>query len=496
MEILLKPTNSLTNNYKYINTYTNSLNLIQIILFKHLKMKKIALLLVSALIGANMLVAQTGQTVESLLKAKEKSDQDIQDAKKNIKSATWEKRGDLFLDIAQFLSKGLYQTMPLKGVNGAETILQFSIGKPQNIVPKGASGAEDWIYERITLHFVDGKLDSWDETKPIDPDALDKAYDAYKKAEELDAKGKFRTKTTTKQNIAVLRGLFTNQAVKSYVEQKFTIALKQFEKALDLNQYPKMESDTILNTGLITYYTGMVAQSGKDYTTAEKYYNLCVDKKYEGASPYHGLASLYREMAQHDKELDIIQKGYKLYPNSKELLVDFINYYLVSGQSEAALEKLGQAVKDNPENPTFYYATGTLYDTMEKDSTDKYDAAKKLEFHNLAIANYKKALEIKPDYFESLYNLGALYYNEAAQLLKDADKLPINQKVEFEAKQNQAKDRFRVALPFIEKAHEVQPNDRSTLQTLLTIYHRLQMYDKKKETQEKLDNLPAENKGM
>jgi len=456
-------------------------------------MKKIALLLVSALLGANMLVSQTGQTVESLLKAREKSDEDIQNVKKNTKSATWEKRGDLFLEIAQFLTKGLYQGMPIKGVGGAETILTFSIGKPLNIIPNGIN--EDWVYERMTLHFIDGKLDSWEETKPIDPEAIQKSYEAYKKAEELDDKGKFKTKTNVKQQIAILRGLFTNEGVKLYSDKKYKEAVAKLEIALELNQYPKMDADTIFNTSLVTYYTGLIAQSGKDYVTAEKYYNICIEKKYEEATPYQALGSLYAEQGKPDLQLAIIQKGYKIYPESKDLLVAFINYYLSAGQSEAALEKLNQAVKDNPENPTFYYATGTLYDTMEKDSTNKYTQAQKLEFHNLAISNYKKSLEIKQDYFESLYNLGALYYNEAAMILKAADKLPVNDKKGFEALQLQAKDKFKEAMPYMEKANQVMPTDRSTLQTLITIYHRLQLYDKKKEAQDKLDNLPAESSG-
>jgi tetratricopeptide (TPR) repeat protein len=441
-----------------------------------------------------MLVSQTGQTVESLLKAKEKSDEDIQDPKKNIKSATWEKRGDLFLDISQFLTKGMYVGMPMKGISGAETILQYSLGKPQSIVPNGTN--ENWVYERLTIRFIDGLIDSWDETKPIDPDALDKAYEAYKKAEELDPKGKFRTKSAVKQNISTLRSAYINRGVKYYGEQKFLLAVKELEKALELNKYPKAESDTIFNEGLITYYAGLMAQNGQDYATAEKHYLSCIEKKFQEDSPYHGLATLYRETKQPDKELAIVQKGYQLYPNSKELLVDFINYYLTTGQSEAALEKLNKAIKDNPENPSFYYATGTLYDTMEKDSTDKYTAEQKKEYHNLAINSYKKSLEVKPDYFEALYNLGALYYNEAALILKAADMLPLNKKKEFEELQNQSKVKFNEALPYLAKAHELQPMDRTTMQTLLTIYHRLQMYDKKKQIQEELDNTPVENNGL
>ena len=179
-------------------------------------MKRIVLLFVSVFVGATLLSAQTTptQSVESLLKNKDKSDAEIQNPKKNVKSATWEKRGKLFLDIAQFNGKNIFVGMPQQGLNGAEML----VGKPQSIT--NTDKGEDWIYERITLHFEAGKLTSWDETKPLDDKALEKSYEAYKKAEELDSKGKFKNKTTTKNDIATLRGLFTNSGVKFFGEKK------------------------------------------------------------------------------------------------------------------------------------------------------------------------------------------------------------------------------------------------------------------------------------
>jgi tetratricopeptide (TPR) repeat protein len=239
-----------------------------------------------------------------------------------------------------------------------------------------------------------------------------------------------------------------------------------------------------------------MAQNGGDNETAKEYYELCISKGYQEATPYQALAGLYKEMGQPEKELETLQAGFDKYPGSKEILIGFINYYLVSGESEKAMEKLTQAVKDNPENATFHYAIGTLYDTMVKDTTGKYNAEQKKSYLDKAVESYKTAIELKPGYFEALYNIGALHYNEAARILKEADKLSLKQVKEFEAMQAQAKDQFELALPYMEKAHEADNTDRSTLQTLVTIYHKLQKYDKKKEAQEKLDQTPEKKSGL
>jgi hypothetical protein len=130
--------------------------------------------------------------------------------------------------MAQFNTKGLYVSMPQTGINGAELL----VGKPQSIV--NTEKGEDWIYERVTLHFENGKLAEWEETKPLDENALDKAYEAYKKADELDSKGKFKTKSTTKANIATLRGLYTNSGVKYFGEKKYQEAVVELKRHWNL----------------------------------------------------------------------------------------------------------------------------------------------------------------------------------------------------------------------------------------------------------------------
>ena len=358
---------------------------------------------------------------------------------------------------------------------------------------------EDWVYERITLKFIDGKLDTWDETNPIAADGLDKAYEAYLKAVELDEKGKLKTDKSLMQNTSILRGLFSTKGVSYYNEAEKTKdastykkAVLELDKALILDELPKEAIDTLFNRGLVTYYSGVMSHSGKHYEMAEKYYNICIEKEYEGAKPYHGLASMYKEQKLEEKELAILQKGFNKYPNSNELLVDFINFYLAKGESEKALSKLEKGIQENPENQTYHYAMGTLYDTMMKDTTGKYTAEQQAEYEELAVNSYKGAIEIKGDYFNALYNIGALYYNKAANVIKLAQDIPPKEQKRYKEQMDKSVKIFKQALPYMEKAHDIDIRDRNTLLSLSTIYLKLQMYDKQKEIKEMLDNLPEE----
>jgi len=454
-------------------------------------MKKIALLMIGVMLSFFVNAQTASVTAESLLKAKTKSDSDIQNPKKAAKYTTWVKRGDLYLDLVQFNTKGLWVGMPQQGLNGAELL----VGKPQKIMAQG--NKEDWIYERVTLHFEDGKLVSWDETKPLVENGEDVAMEAYMKAWEMDEKGKLKSDTKFLGNLATLRGLFAAKGVKYYNEAEKTKepelykkSVLELDKALKLGEFPKNEADSLFDPGLVTYYAGVIAQSGKHYDLAEKYYKLCIEKNYQGDKPYHALAGLYATQKLSDKELAILKEGFDKYPESNTLLVDFINYYLKTGESEEALKKLQKGLDDNPENSSYYFAIGTLYDEMMQDTSDKYTDEQKEEYYNLAIENYKNAIKYKEDYFDANFNLGVIYYNKANRIWVDAYNLPLNESAKFEKEKTRALDVYKQAQVYMEKAHELNYRDKEVVKALKIIYKRLGMNDKAKEMNDLLETLP------
>lgn len=456
-------------------------------------MKKFAISIIGLILGMTVLTAQTGPvvTADGLMKDKEKVDKDIEHPKKKLKSATWEKRGNKYLQIAQFLSSDIYPGMPQTGVMGAET----RIGKPKSTSMDG--GTEVWVYERRTLYFEGGKLARWEVTKPLVDNAVDVAYESYLKADELDEKGKFKKKTTTKTSIQQLRQEIQNKAVKLNDDGKHKEAVNYLEKALVLGEYPKLDTDTLFDVAVITYYAGVFAQQGEDYETANKYYDICIEKGYMEGKPYKQKADILGKKGEKEKQIAILQKGFKKFPNSLDVTNGMIMYYVHSGESEQAIEQLKGAIKKEPSNHSYYHVLGSLYDRLMNDTTDKYSVDEKLAYFDKALAAYKKSIELKGDNADVHFNTGALYYNKGILLYKKRDSLPLNKESEKLAEElkEQGDEEFGNALPYFKKAHEIRPTDRATLQNIVVVCRKTQKYDELKSYQEKLDNLPADNGG-
>ena len=140
-----------------------------------------------------------------------------------------------------------------------------------------------------------------------------------------------------------------------------------------------------------------------------------------------------------------------------------------------ALDYLELATKNNPENSTYWFAKGTLYDGMR-------DSLKTVEC-------YKKAIELDPKYFDANYNLGAVYFNTGAEVMAKANALPASEEAAYEKLKTEADARFKQALPYLEKAHELNKLDLPTLESLKNIYYRLGMLEQMEVIKKELDAL-------
>ena len=190
---------------------------------------------------------------------------------------------------------------------------------------------------------------------------------------------------------------------------------------------------------------------------------------------YNSLATIQMEEGDTAAAVAILIEGRKKYPDNFNLLIAETNIYLSSKQNDKAMANLVEAIKTDPENPTIHYAVGVNYALMG-------DVAQ-------AEKAYLKAVELNADYFEANYNLGALYVNEAAQVIDSANKLPLSAVKEYDALKVQADDILKKSIPFLENASRLDSKDKSTLLSLKEIYTRLQMYEKMKEVNDKLSAL-------
>ena len=116
------------------------------------------------------------------------------------------------------------------------------------------------------------------------------------------------------------------------------------------------------------------------------------------------------------------------------------------------------------------------------------------QMFNLAVEAYKKAIQLKPDYFDPVFNLGALYVNKAVIYDDRAKNLPLDAEAEFKTQKAEADKYLEAAIPYLEKATEMQPTDVSTLSSLKQIYIRQQKMDKVKAVNEKINVVQQQKK--
>ena len=393
----------------------------------------------------------------------EKSNDDIQDPKKNIKAKTWLSRGTLMNDIynvnLQYLRRGM---------STVEAKLFFKEPKEVKKYEDGPDAFEDHIYDRLTLTYKNGTLDKWEETNKIYDNPLPEAKRSLEEALKLDTEGK--ESKDIKEQLGILKLAFETEAVFDYNKKDFASAYSNFSQILEINKLPVMENvqDTI-----IMYNTGRAAYEMKDYKDALSQFTEVKNLGFDESFLYVFIKNCYFGLGDTLAEVNELKEGFEKYPNDESIMIELINYYLVTQQSEKALDFLTLARQRDPSNVSYIFAEGTLRDKM-----GDFETAKK---------NYLQCLEIDPGFYNAAYNLGVLHYNRAVKMYEDM--INISDDQEYEKAKAEADDMFRAAIPYMEKAREIEPKSKEPLETLKTLYYRLQMNEKYEEVNDLLKSM-------
>lgn len=105
----------------------------------------------------------------------------------------------------------------------------------------------------------------------------------------------------------------------------------------------------------------------------------------------------------------------------------------------------------------------------------------------------KKAIEIKPDFFDAIYNIGVLYYNKGVKYIEEANLVPAREVEKYDALLGKASIEFKHSLPYMEKAYELDTSNEVVLETLRTLYFRFR--NESQEYQDKYDKFNKIIKG-
>lgn len=338
--------------------------------------------------------------------------------------------------------------------------------------------ARSWFYRGniyLSIHMSEEP-----EYKALDDNALEIALDSYIKAQEYDTRQQYYTDIIT--NLFLISEQFYNLGVESYNEGTFLEAMRAFEKSMEVTQMMgSVDTMAMFNVAL----TAEVAGENK---VAKKYYDSLIEMEYHVPDIYMSLGRIAMADGDTLKALEHIADGRELFPDDFNLLINEINVYLLSGDVEKAVDQLELAVEKDDTNPTIFFAVGVAYDQLKSKKPEAEE-----EYFTKAERAYEAAIKLDPDYFDPVYNLGALHVNAAAVLIEEANQLPLDKEEEYNNLIEKANKHLNDAMPMLEKALEIQPDDFNTMVSLKEIYTRLNKFEKLKDINLKIKQHQEQN---
>lgn len=241
---------------------------------------------------------------------------------------------------------------------------------------------------------------------------------------------------------------------------------------IEAAEYEKAASKFEIATQLIADRTGAYNNLAYAYNQLDQPENakdayiraLAVDSSDLEIKYYLGV--LYYNMQDYDacittmtEIMDTAEPGTELYNNS---MVSLAIAYDLAGNSEKAIETYDNALKLNPDDKDILFNKGRLY-FLQKD----YENAAKV---------WQRVIEIDPDDFEAHLNISNSYINVGDSLKNERNKQDdqleyIHSEDERASLEEEYKAQYQKAIPLLERASEMQPENANVWQILGYVYY-------------------------
>ena len=398
-------------------------------------------------------------------------------------------------------------------IKAAEKALKAGNAQEAITILQGAEAASASApdAEKAQFHFVKANAHLALATKNEDTDAnlsaAAKAYQEVLSIEKTSGKAKFSAQAST--SIIDVKYKLINSAIADSKADKHATGAKKLYDAYLLDK-----KDTIN-----LYYAASTYVNAKEYETAYNAYDELKKLNYSGkGTNFYAVNKINAEeqIFSTAKERDqMVKLGTHEKPRNEELPSKrgeiYKNMALIlvqNGKVAEAKKAIAEARVANPEDKTLILTEANLYlDTKDFDTYKKlitevlaqspndadlvfnlgvisYNAKNLVE----AETYYKRAIEIKPDYVNAYLNLAILRLDDDKKLFEEIQKLGNSEKdnKRYEVLKKQREAVFASALPYLEKASELDATNEEVKGTLLSVYRALEMTEKAKALKAKM----------
>ena len=278
---------------------------------------------------------------------------------------------------------------------------------------------------------------------------LDEIFEYYTKAKELDTK-KIHTKDLNQQWV-LSQNAYLNRGVEEFNKKNFKDSYNLFLLTLKCAEFVGVTDS------LAMYNAGLAAEKSGNNADAIEWYDKCEALGYRGVNCCSFSVYLHRISGDAEKMKQRLAACRAKYPTDQNLLITDINGALMDGRLQDVVGMVDEAIAADPGNYVLHYTQGTAYDGLGK--------IEKAE------EKYLKAVELNPNYFDALYNLGALFFNLGVEANNEmSDETDPERYLKMKEKTDGL---FAKSLPHLEKASSLKPNDLNTLNSLKQLYARM-----------------------
>ena len=214
--------------------------------------------------------------------------------------------------------------------------------------------------------------------------------------------------------------------------------------------------DTVLAE--MAFFEGVALWQAEELKDAIDAFAMARKLGYQKKEAYDYALSCMANMQDTIGIVELAKEAYKVYGKEDSQYIKLIiNDNINHNQYDEAQSLIASAIADNPSSADLYNLMGFIYEQKKDDEN--------------ALINYRKATELDPNYAPAQFNAGACIVRKAAALQEKINKLT---GAEYQsARENELIPLYKEALPYIEKAYELDPTDSSAKRVLSNLYYQL-----------------------
>ena len=314
----------------------------------------------------------------------------------------------------------------------------------------------------------------------LDNEAILKATDSYIKCLQRGKKNRIVVRKWTSEE-DVLSGLIQcgyklfNDAIEKYNNEDYSGSIKYYNKIFDIIP---LDSEDQLKRGNITketilYNSFFASNKMNNNELSKKILQELIDINFNEPAIFIHMSNIFIAEDNSNKAIEYLSYGRELFEDDQSLINAEINLYIQLGRTSELIVKLTEAILIDEENDLLYFNRGTIFD-------QNGDFSK-------AESDYLNAININPESFGANYNLGALYFNSGVSKNNKANDSSNNNT--YKKLKKEADIDFSKALPYLETAYELEPEDKNTMLSLKQLYYLNGDYEKSNEMKKNISNL-------